>query len=196
MCRTACTELQCLYKGAPYLIISARGSHCNYSPQIPKDQLSNSDVFRYGLQNGHVAVVPDQQIWTVKISSWVPNNVNYIASHCRIGRYPPFSKVTNALRVNRGTAVLFSRIFRTRWGGVVSPTPRPPLPPWKNRYPFYRRLGGPQGRSGRAENLVPTGIRSQDRPARSSVVYRLSYRAHQLSSNAVNYVYYYRRVLS
>ena len=34
------------------------------------------------------------------------------------------------------------------------------LPPWKTRYPFYRRLGGPQGRSGRAENLVPTGIRS------------------------------------
>ena len=26
-------------------------------------------------------------------------------------------------------------------------------------YPFYRRLGGPQGRSGRTENLVPTGIR-------------------------------------
>ena len=31
----------------------------------------------------------------------------------------------------------------------------------KTRYQFYRRLGGPQGRSGRAENLVPTGIRSQ-----------------------------------
>jgi len=26
-------------------------------------------------------------------------------------------------------------------------------------YPFYRRLGGPQGESGRAENIVPTGIR-------------------------------------
>jgi len=35
------------------------------------------------------------------------------------------------------------------------------LPPGKTRYPFYRRLGGPQGRSGRAENLVPTGIRFQ-----------------------------------
>ena len=32
------------------------------------------------------------------------------------------------------------------------------LPPGKTRYPFYRRLGGPQGRSGLAENLVPTGI--------------------------------------
>ena len=34
------------------------------------------------------------------------------------------------------------------------------LPPGKTRYPFYRRLGGPQGQSGWAENLVPTGIRS------------------------------------
>jgi len=33
------------------------------------------------------------------------------------------------------------------------------LPPEKTRYPFYRRLVEPQGRSGRAENLVPTGIR-------------------------------------
>ena len=31
----------------------------------------------------------------------------------------------------------------------------------KTRYPFYRRLDGPQGRSGRAENLVPTEIRSR-----------------------------------
>jgi len=35
------------------------------------------------------------------------------------------------------------------------------LPPVKTRYPFYRRLGGPQGRSGLAENLVPTGVRSR-----------------------------------
>ena len=35
------------------------------------------------------------------------------------------------------------------------------LPPGKTRYPFYRKRGGPQGRSGRAENLVPTGIRSR-----------------------------------
>ena len=35
------------------------------------------------------------------------------------------------------------------------------LPLEKTRYPFYRRLGGPQGRSGREENLVPTEIRSR-----------------------------------
>ena len=35
------------------------------------------------------------------------------------------------------------------------------LPLGKTRYPCYRRLGENQGRSGRAENLVPTGIRSR-----------------------------------
>ena len=35
------------------------------------------------------------------------------------------------------------------------------LPPGKTAYPFYKKLGGPQGRSGRAENIVPTGIRSR-----------------------------------
>jgi len=35
------------------------------------------------------------------------------------------------------------------------------LPPGKTHYPFYWRLGGPKGRSGRAENLVFTGIRSR-----------------------------------
>ena len=35
------------------------------------------------------------------------------------------------------------------------------LPPGKSWHQFYRRLGGTQGRSGGAENLVPTGIRSR-----------------------------------
>ena len=35
------------------------------------------------------------------------------------------------------------------------------LPPGKARYEYYRRLDGPQGPSGRAENLVLTGIRSR-----------------------------------
>ena len=29
------------------------------------------------------------------------------------------------------------------------------LPPVKTRYPLYRRLGGPQGRSGRVRNISP-----------------------------------------
>ena len=46
------------------------------------------------------------------------------------------------------------------------------LPPGKNLYPFYRRLGGPQDRPGRAENRVPTGIRSRTvQPVVSSFIY-------------------------
>jgi len=38
---------------------------------------------------------------------------------------------------------------------------------------LYRRLGGPQGRSGRVRKISPpTGIRSPDRPARSESLYR------------------------
>jgi len=34
------------------------------------------------------------------------------------------------------------------------------LPPGMTQYPFHRRLGGLQGWSGWAKNLVPTGIGS------------------------------------
>ena len=53
------------------------------------------------------------------------------------------------------------------------------LAPEKTRYPLYRRLGGPQGQSGRAENLVPTGIRSRTVQPVAQSLYRLSYRAHK-----------------
>ena len=50
------------------------------------------------------------------------------------------------------------------------------LPPVKTRYPLYRRLGGPQGRSGQMRKISPpTGIRSPDCPARTESLYRLSY---------------------
>ena len=50
------------------------------------------------------------------------------------------------------------------------------LPPGKTRYPLYRRLGGPQGWSGRVWKILPTtGIRSPERPARGKSLYWLSY---------------------
>jgi len=65
-----------------------------------------------------------------------------------------------AQRVGRGIALLFHGrgTRRSEW---LAARPDRTLPPGKTRYPFYRRLGGLQGRSGRAENLVPTGIRSR-----------------------------------
>jgi hypothetical protein len=59
---------------------------------------------------------------------------------------------------------------------------RAALPPGKSpRYPFYRRLGGPQSRSGRygeVKIFYPTETRTAappGRPARSQSLYRLSY---------------------
>jgi hypothetical protein len=47
--------------------------------------------------------------------------------------------------------------------------------PGMTRYSLYRILGEPQGLSGRgAENLVSTGIRSPNHPARIESLYRLS----------------------
>ena len=40
-------------------------------------------------------------------------------------------------------------------GVGVSPTPRPPLPPGKTRYPLYRRLGVTQGRFGQVRKISP-----------------------------------------
>ena len=58
---------------------------------------------------------------------------------------------------------LYSSMTAALEGGEWSAArPGRTLPPGKTRYPFYRRLDGPQSRSGRAENLVPTGIRSRN----------------------------------
>ena len=70
----------------------------------------------------------------------------------------------------------------TRRGWVVSNTPRPHFTPGKTRYPFYRRLGGPQGPSGRAENLVATGIRTR-------IVQPLVSRYTDWAAGAIVYVY-------
>jgi hypothetical protein len=51
----------------------------------------------------------------------------------------------------------------------------------KKRNEEIKRLGGPQGRSGRVRKISPpTGIRSPDRPTRGESLYRLRYRGPQL----------------
>ena len=66
-----------------------------------------------------------------------------------------------AQRVGRGIALLFHDCG-TRSAEWSAACPSHTLPQEKTRYPFYRRMGGPQGRSGQVENLVPTEIRSQN----------------------------------
>jgi hypothetical protein len=62
-----------------------------------------------------------------------------------------------AQRVGRGIALLFHEEGDEWSAARLGRT----LLPGKTWYPLYRRLGGPQGRSGQAENLVLTGTRSR-----------------------------------
>jgi hypothetical protein len=71
-------------------------------------------------------------------------------------------------RGRRGIAILLSLTSTLdRVGGQLhAPTT---LPPGTIRYTLYRRLDGPQGRSGKGGGKFPLpsiGIRSPDRPAR------------------------------
>ena len=59
-----------------------------------------------------------------------------------------------AHRESRGIALLFHD-HGTRRGWGVSVTPRPLFTPGKTRYPLYRRLGGPQGRTGQVRKISP-----------------------------------------
>ena len=62
-------------------------------------------------------------------------------------------------------------------GGMRSAArPGRTLPPGKTRYPLYRRLGGPQGRSVGAENLAPPGFDPRTVQPVDQSLYRLSYR--------------------
>jgi hypothetical protein len=54
------------------------------------------------------------------------------------------------------------------------------LPSGKTRFPLYRRLREPQGRSGRAGNLAPTGFDPRTVQPVTQSLYRLSYPAHFL----------------
>ena len=76
-------------------------------------------------------------------------------------------------------------LFHDRVGEWSAARPGRTLPSGKTRYPLYRRLGGPQGRSGRAEKSRPHRDSIPDRPARSQSLYRLSYRARNTSSPIV-----------
>jgi len=90
--------------------------------------------------------------------------------------------------LSRDISLLFSRTFGTSTVvGWFSPTLQPPLPSGKTLYPLYRRLGGPQGRSGRPEKISsPPGFVSRTVQPVVKSLYRLSYPAR-------NSVYFYER---
>ena len=78
--------------------------------------------------------------------------------------------------VCRGIALLFL-YHGTRRAYWWASRPGRSLPPGKTRYPLYGMLGETQAWRD-TENLVPTGIRSADRPARSQLLYQLRHPAH------------------
>ena len=59
-----------------------------------------------------------------------------------------------AHRGNRGIALHFHD-HGTRRGDASASRPGRSIPPGKTRYPLYRRLGGPQGRSGQVRKISP-----------------------------------------
>ena len=73
--------------------------------------------------------------------------------------------------------------------GVAS-RPGRSLLPGKTRYPLYRGLGGPQGRSGRAENLAPPGF---DPRTVQPVVSRYTVWATRSTSSQGNRQFIWRR---
>ena len=87
----------------------------------------------------------------------------YLKNLCVIILYQVKCTVVQALRLctghtshsgSRGIALLFLG-HGTRRGEGSASRPGRSLPPGKTRYPLYRRLGGPQGRSGQVRKISP-----------------------------------------
>jgi len=67
------------------------------------------------------------------------------------------STVEQATKTQRGVEVYLYFYFNlgARWWWVVNSTPRPLYPRERPLYPLYRRLGGPQSRSGQVRKISP-----------------------------------------
>ena len=102
-------------------------------------------------------------------TSWFQRSTDFIVKvKVKWSRYRPGV----AQRVGRGIALLFHD-RGTRRGWVVSSTPRPHFTPGKDSVPILQEAGWARGRSGRAENFVPTGIRSRTVQPVAQSLYRL-----------------------
>jgi hypothetical protein len=100
-------------------------------------------------------------------------------------------QATKGLEGGRGIALLFHDLGARR-GWVVSTTPRPLYPPGKIRYRLYRRLGGPQGRSGLVQKISPHRVSI---PGPSCPLYRLSYPAPSSCKAAEYYLQFCQLIL-
>ena len=91
---------------------------------------------------------------------WFKDNCLFDAQkqlHVSVYKYKfTLEQTTKAQRGCRCIAVLFLQPRRRVWVGGQRHTPTS-LPPGKTRYPVYRRLDGPHGRSGRVRKISPPG---------------------------------------
>ena len=68
--------------------------------------------------------------------------------------YFTLEQAMKAQKESRGIALLFFNLG-VRWGGWLSHAPTALPPKKETRYPLYRRLDKPQGRSGRVRKILP-----------------------------------------
>jgi len=103
------------------------------------------------LRSSSMTVVKNCELYYIHIAHTI---CTWVHEKAKCSRYRP----DVVQRVGRGIALLFHD-RGTSWGEWSAARPGRTLPPGKTRYQFSRRLGGHQGRSRMAGNLVPTGIR-------------------------------------
>jgi hypothetical protein len=81
--------------------------------------------------------------------------------------------VRNSTGFNICNLTLAGKVHPTEGKRLMVVTPRPGRFTLgkENQYPLCRRLGGPNAGKNGCGNVVPDGIRSPDRPARSESLY-------------------------
>jgi hypothetical protein len=123
-----------------------------YSP-VPLPQfLTDSPSVPHNLISAQYSPVPLPQFLTDSPS--VPHNL-ILAQYSPVP-LPQFQMApTKALRECRGIALLYFQTSALEGGEGSASCPDHLLPPGKTRYPLYRRLGGPQGRSGQVWKISP-----------------------------------------
>ena len=102
----------------------------------------------------HVPKITFKAFWVIcRSNPWTPYRVKKKVKYT-IVQALRFCTGRTAHRGSRGIALLFHD-HGTRRGWGVSVTPRPLFTPGKTRYPLYRSLGCPQGRSGQVRKISP-----------------------------------------
>jgi hypothetical protein len=119
------------------------------------EMMRNSDVIR-----GNFKV-----LWFCKLYLVVKIMQRSGALHCVIiislqlfvkkGKGSPYNRPWGRKRGSRGIALPFRKPQHEKGMGWLASRPGRLNPGKETRYPFYRRLGGPQGRFGRLRKISP-----------------------------------------